>query len=88
MGIVSYYCGKFEDGKHACLKAIESGLNVDLDKSNLIYYEKKLKEPLDSQLNKTQFIEKIVKELKEHNPNVPENKLHKKALEMWKNRRK
>ena len=44
MGIVAYYCHKYEDGKNGCIKAIEAGLNIDLDKSNLIFYEEKDKE--------------------------------------------
>ena len=88
MGIVAYYCGKFEDGKHACLKAIEGGLNIDLDKSNLIYYEKKLAELSNSKipLNKALFIKQNVDESHKQNPNIPMNKLHKIAALSWKNR--
>jgi len=88
MGIVAYYCGKYEDGKTACIKAIEGGLNVDLDKSNLIYYEKKLTELSNSQipLNKAQFIKQNVDESHKQNPNIPMNKLHKIAALSWKNR--
>jgi tetratricopeptide (TPR) repeat protein len=42
LGIVAYYAGFFEEGKEACLKAIEAGLNCELDKSNLKFYEEKL----------------------------------------------
>jgi glycosyltransferase involved in cell wall biosynthesis len=31
LGIVSYYVGKYKDGKIACEKAIECGLNTDMD---------------------------------------------------------
>lgn len=50
MGIVAYYCGKYTDGKNACLKAIEAGLNSELDKNNLEFYMKKEKEMADAQL--------------------------------------
>lgn len=46
LGICSFYAGKYEDGKEACLKAIKAG-NNDIDKHNLAFYlenEKKMKE--------------------------------------------
>ena len=42
MGIVSYYVGKFEDGKRACLNAIKAGVTKDLDMHNLKFYTDKL----------------------------------------------
>lgn len=44
MGIVAYYCGYYLEGKLACLKAIETGLNPTLDKNNLKFYEEKISE--------------------------------------------
>jgi glycosyltransferase involved in cell wall biosynthesis len=38
LGIVAFYVNKFEEGKNACLKAIESK-NQDLDKHNLNFYK-------------------------------------------------
>ena len=88
MGVISYYCGKYEDGKVGCIKAIESGLNSDLDKNNLEFYEKKEKEIADEKepLSKKQFINKTIKELQEKQKNIPLNNLHKFALARWKNR--
>ncbi len=40
MGIVSYYVKEYEIGKRACLKAIESGHDTELNTKNLIFYEK------------------------------------------------
>lgn len=37
LGIVSYYVGKFEDGKRGCIKAIEAK-NLYIDKKNLEFY--------------------------------------------------
>ena len=90
MGIVSYYCGKYTEGKEACLKAIEAGLNSDLDKSNLEFYIKKEKEIAETKisLNKTQFINKTIEELKKENKNVPIKLLRKISIERWKNRQK
>lgn len=38
LGISAYYVGKFQEGKQACLKAIEAGVNVELDTCNLKFY--------------------------------------------------
>jgi glycosyltransferase involved in cell wall biosynthesis len=88
MGIVAYYYEDYEYGKTACLKAIEFGLNKDLDKHNLEFYEKKEQEISNSQLplSKQQFIQKTISQLQKQNPNLETNKLHKIAVRLWKNR--
>lgn len=90
MGIVAYYCGAYADGRDACLKAIEAGLNTDLDKNNLEFYEKKLRSMgnVPVQINKNQFISKIIADLQKQNSNLPMKKLQKLALNKWKNRHK
>jgi glycosyltransferase involved in cell wall biosynthesis len=40
LGIVAYYVKEHELGQKACEKAVESGYDVDLNKKNLIFYEK------------------------------------------------
>jgi tetratricopeptide (TPR) repeat protein len=40
LGIVAYYVKEYELGKKACEKAIESGHDSDLNKKNLLFYEK------------------------------------------------
>lgn len=40
LGIVAYYVKEYELGKKACEKAIESGHDTDLNKKNLLFYEK------------------------------------------------
>jgi len=40
LSIVAYYVKKYEIGKNACEKAIQSGYDVDLNKKNLLFYEK------------------------------------------------
>lgn len=89
LGIVAYYCGKYEEGKNACLKAIEKGLNTELDKSNLKFYTDKLNENPDIQenINKKQFIENSVKELQKTS-NMTIKQLEKLAIKKWKNRNK
>jgi glycosyltransferase involved in cell wall biosynthesis len=39
IGIVGWYSGHFDEGKAGCLKAINCGLNNELDTSNLKFYE-------------------------------------------------
>jgi len=39
LGIVSFYCKRYIEGRIGCLKAIEQGVHPDLDKSNLKFYE-------------------------------------------------
>ena len=89
LGIVAYYCGKYEEGKNACLKAIEKGLNTELDKSNLKFYTDKLNENpvIQENINKKQFIENSVKELQKTS-NMTIKQLEKLALKKWKNRNK
>lgn len=90
MGIVAYYCGAYADGKQACLKAIEAGLNSKIDKSNLEFYEKKENEISDTirNINKTDFLKQAIEEIKKDNKNIPMKKLQKLALNKWKNRNK
>lgn len=41
LGISGWYAGFYEQGKLGCKKAIEAGINVQLDTSNLKFYEEK-----------------------------------------------
>ena len=95
LGIVGYYCGKYAEGKAGCLKAIEAGLNKDLDKKNLKFYLDKEKELADKgnisdvePISKKEFIREAVKQLIENNSKIPNKKLQKLALQKWKNRNK
>ena len=38
LGISGWYAGFYEQGKVGCIKAIETGINVDLNQSNLKFY--------------------------------------------------
>jgi len=98
LGIVSYYAGKYEDGKLGCLKAIEYGnnnsdvrTNVELDRSNLQYYH--VKEPVkelvhtDKELvTKKEFIEKNCLEMRKTQPNLSQKQLISKAKRNRKNK--
>jgi glycosyltransferase involved in cell wall biosynthesis len=92
MGIVAFYVGKFEEGKQASLKALETGIDKVENQKILQFYldrEQHLKNEsplIDSSIkeNKTQFIDRTIKELKEKNPSATIQKLHSRALAMWK----
>lgn len=90
MGIVAFYIKQYEIGRHACLKAIEIGLNSDLDKSNLKFYDDKIKEIKDSQqkntnnMTKKDFTEKIIVELKQKFPRMTHKQLKSMANGKWK----
>ena len=90
MGIIAYYCKQYNDGKIACMKAIEVGLNVELDKKNLEFYVKKEQEQSDTQqsLTKNQFVNAYIEKLKKQNNKLSVNILHKQAIKKWKNRHK
>ena len=93
LGIVGYYCQQYEAGKHGCLKAIECGLNSDLDKKNLEFYEKKEKELTENKapnvtINKKQFVEQHIKQLKQTHPKLKLKQLQNMANVKWKNRDK
>lgn len=87
LGIVAFYCGQYTDGKNACLKAIDVGLNVDLDKKNLKFYEEKEANSdfvKSHNLTKSEFIKQFINNL--DNQNISKNKLQKLALSKWKQR--
>ena len=87
LGIVAYYCGKYDEGKNACKMAIEAGLNLELNKSNLEFYEKKEKDiSYQTIITKKQYIDRIIPELQKSKPNTPLATLEKQALKKWKNR--
>ena len=91
MSIVAYYAGHHEEGKKACLIAIENSNNKEVDRKNLIHYEEKEKEMVcknSNNLTKNQFISMQLAKLKMTNPKTNNKILEKIALKRWKNRSK
>lgn len=39
LGIVSFYCKRYIEGRIGCLKAIKEGVHIELDRSNLRFYD-------------------------------------------------
>ena len=95
MGIIAYYCGKYEEGKQACLKAIEAGNNVELDKKNLQFYldqEKRMNnnDKVSNNIittSKKEFMLKTIEELSK-STKMSNMKIQKLALQRWKSRQK
>jgi hypothetical protein len=87
MGIVSYYCGNYNDGKNACLKALEFDPTSKLDRSNLGFYVKKEESTNDSSMNKREFISKTMSKLKAENSKISMKQMKKISLNKWKNRK-
>jgi len=95
MGICCFYIKRFEEGKLACLRAIENGrkndIDVALDLKNLKFYENSLA-GLPSELHmrpketltKKQYVERKMIELKETNPGLTEKQRESRANMSWK----
>jgi hypothetical protein len=92
LGISAYYIGKFKEGKQACLKAIEVGVNTELDRNNLKFYTEKEKEEVKEiikpvkEVTKKEFLEETIAKLKLENPSLTNDgrKLQAKASLLWK----
>ena len=93
MGVIGYYCGKYAHGKQGCLKAIEFGLNSELDTNNLKFYndrekKKNIQTPVITEITKKDFMKKAVDSLKIKFPRMKTKKLHSMAAKKWKTRNK
>ena len=58
MVFAGWYANFFEQGKVGCLKAIEAGLNLQIDKDNLKHYEEREKQEMQhtmQNMTKKQF---------------------------------
>jgi glycosyltransferase involved in cell wall biosynthesis len=98
LGIVAFYVQQYQVGKDACLKAIEHGLNADLDRSNLTFYEERLsqideinkvkKEEEVNKMVKKDFISFHMQKLSTENPNMNEKQKLQKATLLWKLKKK
>lgn len=94
LGVVSYYVGKYADGKAACSKAIEQGINSEVDTKNLQFYldkEREEREERDQSIKpinetKKQFMGRIVTELRKSNPSMGMKQMLKQANAKWKKR--
>uniref|UniRef100_A0A6C0D131 Glycosyltransferase 2-like domain-containing protein n=1 Tax=viral metagenome TaxID=1070528 RepID=A0A6C0D131_9ZZZZ len=97
MGIIGFYTKNFVEGKEACKRAIATGINVELDKSNLQFYldaeendrKGKLqfeKEKImnDPNITKKDFIGLQMNRLHEENPTLTTKQLETKAQLLWK----
>jgi glycosyltransferase involved in cell wall biosynthesis len=51
LGIVGFYVSRYAEGKQGCLKAIEAGVNCELDTKNLEFYLNKEKESQNTSIS-------------------------------------
>lgn len=90
LGICAYYSGHFDIGEDACRKAIEAGINVELDKSNLKFYIDKKTEIQKIQhpiLTKREFVDQKINELRNKFPHLKHKQLVTKANLLWKKKK-
>ena len=102
LGISGWYSGFHNEGKIGCMKAVEAGVNIELDMNNLSYYEAREKEEMEKQrqqeeenkiqvgknlqITKKQFIDATIQRLAKENPKMSNKQLNSKANLLWKNR--
>lgn len=83
--VASHIPGKFNEGKAACLKALEHSPNKPLDEDILNFYNKKEKEV---PVNKKSFIESQMADLRVRFPRISEAQLLRRAEALWKKNKK
>jgi glycosyltransferase involved in cell wall biosynthesis len=94
LGISGWYSGFHKEGKIGCMKAIESGLNTELEKNNLKHYEDYEKNNAEQQkseqdqeiISKKEFMNITMQQLVKEHPGISHKQLSSKAKRMWKNR--
>ena len=90
-GAIYYYIGKYEEGIKACKKAIEAGVNKEVDEKNLQHYLVKKSEittappPTD---DKNEFMKQSIVSLQEKFPRLPPIEIQKRAEVLWKSAKK
>jgi glycosyltransferase involved in cell wall biosynthesis len=94
LGIIAFYTGFYAEGKAGCERAIASGVNSEIDKSNLEFYIKREQEQTalhsqkDATNSKKEFVEYYTNQLKTDHPNLTVKQINSKVSKLWKNRKK
>jgi glycosyltransferase involved in cell wall biosynthesis len=85
-GLTGFYANFLQEGKEACMKAIEQGYNVSLDRSNLDCFYKKEKENQQDlkKAGRKEFVITQMKEIALQNPRLSTKQMSTKANKMWK----
>lgn len=97
-GKICFHVGQFAEGEVCCRKALETGLNKELDTGILQQYLNKKKSGQNPQhlplqniatpnLTKVQFMEKTIHELKTKYPTLPIKSVQSRATKLWKERK-
>jgi hypothetical protein len=100
MAGVCSFMGKIEEGKKACLKALESDKNREDNLKCLEFFhqqEKKLAEKkggvtaevkVPATMTKSQFIAEYIEKIRKENPKINIKQVNAKAILAWKNFKK
>jgi hypothetical protein len=75
MGIIGFYVNKHDEGRNACLKAIQNGTNKEADEKNLQFYKK--------EETQNEFIQRTIKELSQKYPKLDAKSIRNRANKMW-----
>ena len=87
LGIVGYYCDRFEEGKAACCSAIAAGHAKEVEQKNLQFYydkEKEIRKNSQPLLTKKQFMDMKLKEIEKTYPNLTKKQTYNRANKEWK----
>ncbi len=100
MGIVAFYANKIQQGKSACIKALREGINITLDKNNLLEYlkvedsfvssnssnsePKELKDGKESKESLQKYKDRRVIEMMTANPKISKRQAEARAKLEWK----
>jgi glycosyltransferase involved in cell wall biosynthesis len=89
MGIIAYYVGENELGKQACYKAIEQGINKEMNEKNLKFYldAEKTDDTKKNPKTKNEFYKQKTTELTAKFPKDPEKTIRKKVDLLWKSQK-
>lgn len=81
MGISGFWCGRLHEGKMGCMRAIAAKQMVELNSSNLKFYQDREREL--AKTNRTQYILGRVRERLELEPTMPWEQASKWAVAEW-----
>lgn len=90
LGLAGWYAGFYNEGKTGCKKALEAGINVELETNNLKMYETRERDMgivNNKKITKKEFIKNTMEELSKQNIKLTTRQLESKANLLWKNRK-
>jgi glycosyltransferase involved in cell wall biosynthesis len=93
LAVIAWYAERFAEGKHACQKAIDSGMGTELDHSNMRCYvereediARKEKEKANEEIKNTtkqKFLNAVTQDIQTQNPSLSRKACVRRAKEAW-----